>query len=106
MARTTRTPFTGYNATAISYENNQPVSVEAVEVQNGRVVRGCGHWSAANGTDEYQSVWLSGKYSFVTRIVVVKGTKVYQSAMTMTGGVRKTLEGSKLETLLTFNHVH
>jgi hypothetical protein len=90
-----------YNATAISYDSNgSPVSVEAVEVQGGQVVRGCGHWSSSNGTAGYQAVWLSGKCSFVTRIVVVRGTQVYRSAVA--ASLVKVLASSKLATLLTF----
>lgn len=74
-----------YNATAYAYEGDRLVSTEAVELDpEGRVIRGCGHWSAHNGTPEYEAIWRSGKIGFlgIDRIEVVKdGAAGYRNAI-------------------------
>ena len=67
MTRTANT----YNATAFKYDaDGNLVSREAVQCVDGRIMRASGHWSPMNGTADYQSIWLSGRMSFMAKIEI------------------------------------
>jgi len=72
-----------YNATAYTREaDGTLISVEAVQVDEGRVVRACGYWSPNNGTERFQDEWLRTKKILGPRVeVVLDGTAGYRAAI-------------------------
>lgn len=54
-----------YNATCEWFDSNdESVSLELVQVVDGKIYRACGHWSTNNGTAKFHAEWLGGKFSF------------------------------------------